>query len=126
MQHFRSASIQLSKDGIVVFQPQEDDVYTEQDLIAILDLMEMEAGGQPFKIMMLLNEFEFLMTKEARNLFNEYEKAILLIRAEAVVTNSTSTKILYNLLTLVHAPKFPLKAFTDETKAIEWLMTECP
>jgi hypothetical protein len=33
---------------------------------------------------MMVNEHEFLMTKEARNLFNAYDKAINLIKTEAV------------------------------------------
>lgn len=122
MQLFRAASIQKSEDGLIVFRAKADDAYTEQDLIDILDLMEFESGGEPFKLMMLVNEFEFLMTKDARNLFNTYDKALYLIKAEAVVINSTSTKILYNLLTRLHAPKFPFKAFTSETKAKEWLL----
>lgn len=126
MQLYRAANIYKTENGIIVFRAEADDLYTEDDLIQILDLMEIESGGQPFKILMLVNDFEFLMTKEARNLFNEYDKAVSLIKAEAVVINSTSTKILYNLLTRLHAPKFPFKAFTDETKAIEWLITECP
>jgi hypothetical protein len=71
---------------------------------------------------MVINEHEFLMTKEARNLFNTYEKAIKLIKAEAVVVSSTSTKIMYNLLTKVYKPKFPFKAFTTENEAEEWLL----
>ena len=119
----KAATIHKDVDGLVCFNSTADDIYDDYDLIAMLDLMEKASGSQPFLLLMNSNGFEFLMTKEARNLFNTYEKAIKLIKAEAVVINSTSTKILYNLLTKIHKPKFPFKAFTEEQKAREWLST---
>lgn len=114
----------MSENGIVCFRTEADDVYTDTDLIAILELTEQAAHGEPFLLLMVINEHEFLMTKEARNLFNTYEKAIKLIKAEAVVVSSTSTKIMYNLLTKLHNPKFPLKAFTKEEDGVEWLLSQ--
>jgi hypothetical protein len=113
----------MSEDGIVRFRSEMDDIYTEQDLIAILDLAEQAADGKPFLLLMLVNEFDFLMTKEARNLFKTYDKAVKLIKAEAVIVKSTPSMILYNLLTKVYPPKFPFKAFTEEAEAVQWLLT---
>jgi hypothetical protein len=73
---------------------------------------------------MMVNEHEFLMTKEARNLFNAYDKAINLIKTEAVIVKSTPSKIIYNLLTKLQAPKFPFKAFTTEKDAVDWLLNQ--
>ena len=123
MQRFRTSTIEI-QDGIIYFRAEADDVYDRQDLVDILDLMEIESGGNPFPLIMVINEYEFLMTKEARNLFHEHEKAQRLILAEAVVINSVSTKILYNLLTRLHSPKFPFKAFNDESAAIDWLLSK--
>ena len=123
MQRLRTSTIEI-QDGIIYFRAEADDVYDRQDLVDILDLMEIESGGNPFPLIMVINEYEFLMTKEARNLFHEHEKAQRLILAEAVVINSVSTKILYNLLTRLHSPKFPFKAFNDESAAIDWLLSK--
>jgi hypothetical protein len=112
----------MSEDGIVRFRSEADDVYTDQDLIAILNLAEQAADGKPLLLLMLVNEYDFLMTKEARNLFSSYEKAVKFIKAEAVIVKSTPSKILYNLLTKVYPPKFPFKAFTEENDAEEWLL----
>ena len=112
----------MTEDSIVCFRSEADDVYTDKDLIEILDIAEKIASKKPFLLLMVINEFEFLMTKEAREIFNTYEKAIKLIKAEAVVVNSIPTKIMYNLVAMLHAPKFPLKAFTTETEAVEWLL----
>lgn len=119
---YRSNTIQMSENGIVYFRTEADDLYTDIDLMNILDLAEKAANGKPFLILMLVNEHEFLLTKEARNLFSTYEKAINLIKAEAVMVNSVPTKIMYNLLTKLHAPKFPFKAFTTEKDAVDWLL----
>lgn len=121
---YKSATITRQDNGIVYFRSIADDVYDRSDLIAILDLMEKASDGNSFLLIMLINEFQFLMTKEARNLFNEYEKAIQLIRAEAVVTSSVSTRIMYNLLVRLHAPKFPFKAFNSENEAVIWLLSK--
>lgn len=112
----------MSDNGIVYFRAEADDVYTDFDIMAILDLAEQAADGNPFLLLMQINEFDFLMTKEARNLFSTYDKAVKLIKAEAVVVKSIPTKILYNLLTKVYSPKFPFKAFTEEKEAADWLL----
>ena len=119
---YRSNTIQMSENGIVYFRTEADDLYTDIDLINILDLAEKAANGKPFLILMMVNEHEFLLTKEARNLFATYEKAFNLIKAEAVMVNSVPTKIMYNLLTKLHKPKFPFKAFTTEKDAVDWLL----
>ena len=122
MLRYKTNTIELAENGIVYFRSESDEVYTDKDLIEILELAENEAGYQPFLLLMVVNEHEFLMTKEARNLFSTYEKAFRLIKAEAVILQSTPSKILYNLLTRIHSPKFPFKAFTDGERAVKWLL----
>ena len=121
MLRYKSNTLELGADGIIRFRPEADDVYSDTDLIMILDLAEQLSEGDRFLLLMLINEYEFLMTKEARKLFNTYEKAQRLIKAEAVVVNSVSTRILFNLLNMVHRPKFPFRAFTTEKEASTWL-----
>ncbi|MDB4655420.1 hypothetical protein OAE48_01090 [Flavobacteriales bacterium] len=122
MLRYKTNTIELAENGIVYFRSEADDLYTDQDLIQILELVEKEAGNKPFLLLMVVNGHEFLMTKEARNLFSTYEKAFKLIKAEAVILQSVPSKILYNLLTRIHSPKFPFKAFTDEERAVKWLL----
>lgn len=121
--HHKASTVQKENNGIVCFRATADDIYDADDLVTLLDQMEQAAEGKPFLLLMQSNGYEFLMTKEARNLFNKYEKAIRLIKAEAIVTRSTSTRILYNLLTKIHSPKFPFKAFGKESDAVNWLLT---
>jgi len=119
---YKTNTITMADSGVVYFRPEADDIYTDKDLMAILDLAEEVAGDHPLLLLMMVNEFEFLMTKEARELFNTYAKAESIIRAEAVLVGSAASRIMYNLLTLLHRPKFPFKAFTQEEEAVEWLL----
>tara|TARA_R110000868_G_scaffold400871_1_gene675614 strand:+ start:52 stop:441 length:390 start_codon:yes stop_codon:yes gene_type:complete len=121
---YKANTIEMGNYGIVYFRAEADDVYTDLDLIAILDLAEEAAEGKPFLLLMMVNEFKFLMTKEARNLFNTYKKAMQFIKAEAVLVKSVPSKIMYNLLTKLHSPKFPFKAFAQEKIAVAWLLKQ--
>lgn len=112
------------ENGIVCFKANQDDVYEAEDLVEILDLMSELTNGEPFLLVMDVGDHDFLMTKEARNLFNTYEKALELIIAEAVVIGSMSTRIMYNLLSRLNPPKFPFKAFLKKEEASEWLLLE--
>lgn len=119
---YKTNTIELEANGIVYFRSEADDVYTDTDLATILDIAEEANAGKPFLLLMMVNEYNFLMTKEARTLFSTYEKAKRLIKAEGVVVSSTASRILYNLLTKLHQPTFPFKAFTKEEDAVKWLL----
>jgi hypothetical protein len=47
----------MSEDGIVCFRAEADDVYTDTDLIAILELTEQAADGEPFLLLMVINGY---------------------------------------------------------------------
>ena len=120
--YFKTNSIFLMENGIVCFKANQDDVYEAEDLIKILDLMSELTDDNPFLLIMDVGSYDFLMTKEARNLFNTYPKALELITAEAVVIGSMSTRIMYNLLSKLNPPKFPFKAFNTLDNAASWLL----
>lgn len=122
LHRYKTNTLEMTEDNIVCFRSEADDVYTDKDLIEILTIAEKIADHKPFLLLMVIDEFDFLMTNEARSLFNTYAKAIQFIKAEAVVVKSIPTKIMYNLVTMLHAPKFPLKAFRTEKEAIKWLL----
>lgn len=121
--YFKTNSIFLMENGIVCFKANQDDVYEAEDLIKILDLMSELTSDKPFLLVMDVGTFDFLMTKEARNLFNTYPKALDLIIAEAVVLRSRSSRIMYNLLSRLNPPKFPFKAFNHLNEASLWLLS---
>ena len=120
---YKKGTIQLEESGIVCYRAYGNDMYTETDLLAMLDIMEMAASGEPFLLMMQIQGYEVLLTKEARKLFNKNEKAISLVVAEAIVLSSFNTKTLFNLIRRFNEPKFPFRAFSNEEAATEWLLS---
>ncbi|MFT6210516.1 MAG: hypothetical protein ACJATE_001137 [Bacteroidia bacterium] len=124
LHYFKSTSIELKDDGIMYCRAFVNDIYNEVDLAGLLDKMEVISGGEPLLLLMEMKQFELLLTKEARKFMGNDEKLVLITKAEAVVIRSTSSKILYNLLVRVNAPKFPFKAFTEEREAVTWLLKQ--
>ncbi|MFT4680468.1 MAG: hypothetical protein ACI9FU_000621 [Granulosicoccus sp.] len=120
---FKVNEIYKMDDGIICFKARQDDVYNRTDLVAIIELLADANEGKPFLLLMDIGRFDFLMTKHARNLFNTYDRAIDLIISEAVAMDSKSMRIMYNLLSKLHSPKFPFKAFNKLSAARKWLNT---
>ncbi len=58
---------------------------------------------------------------EARE-FLKSEEASMNVKAVAYKTNSKTNRIIGNFLTYVNKPDYPTKLFTNEEKAIKWLL----
>ncbi|MES2138791.1 MAG: hypothetical protein V4511_03730 [Bacteroidota bacterium] len=58
-------------------------------------------------------------TKEARDYAGK--EGAKLIKASAIIVDSALTKTLLNLFLLINNPNVPIKLFTDEKEAKEWL-----
>jgi hypothetical protein len=43
---YRTTTILLADNGVVYFRPEANDIYTDKDLMAILDLAEQAAGDR--------------------------------------------------------------------------------
>jgi hypothetical protein len=59
-------------------------------------------------------------SKEARDYLGTPE-VVTLLKANAVVANSTLSKIIVNLYLMFNKPSVPTKIFTDEAAALAWL-----
>ena len=59
------------------------------------------------------------VSKEAREYFSK--EGTMFITAGAMIINSELTKALANFFLLINRPPIPMKLFTDETNAKEWL-----
>ena len=124
MRYYKSTSIELGDDGIVYCRAIANDNYDETDLASLRDKMEEISNGERFRILMEMKEFEILLTKKARTFMGNDPKSAKLVIAEAVVIQSTTTRILFNLLLRVNNPKFPFQAFNNEDKAVAWLQAQ--
>jgi len=81
----------------------------------------MLTNNKRFRLMMMLDKAEIILTKYARDQFKYNLKAKESIIAEAIVTKSRSTLILFNLIVKLYSPPFPFKAISTEEAAISWL-----
>lgn len=122
--YYRSTSIGLGDDGIVYCRAVANDSYDETDLAALRDKMEEVSDSKRFRILMEMKEFEILLTKNARTFMGDDAKSAQMVIAEAVVIQSTTTRILFNLLMRINKPKFPFQAFNNEDKAVAWLKAQ--
>lgn len=122
--YYRSTSIGLGDDGIVYSRAVANDSYDETDLAALRDKMEEVSDSKRFRILMEMKEFEILLTKNARTFMGDDAKSAQMVIAEAVVIQSTTTRILFNLLMRINKPKFPFQAFNNEDKAVAWLKAQ--
>lgn len=118
---YKSCTIELEPDGLVCCRAFAEDSFDENDLANLRDEIINVAKSNRIRLLMEMKDFDILLTKGARDFMSSDQKSIDVTIAEAVVIRSTTSKILYNLLTRIYPPKFPFKAFNDEVEARKWL-----
>ena len=113
--------MEIDDNDIIYCRAIANDTYNESDLAALRDEMISISKGEPFFIVMEMKEFEILLTRKARTFLGNDQKSAEFVKAEAIVLQSNTVRILFNLLTIVNKPQFPFRAFNKEIEAIEWL-----
>jgi hypothetical protein len=111
----------LEPENLVCCRAIAEDSFDEHDLANLRDEIINIAKSNRIRLLMEMKDFDILLTKGARVFMSSDEKSIQHTIAEAVVIRSTTSKILYNLMTRIYPPKFPFKAFNDEDEARRWL-----
>ena len=116
-----TSKIWLSKDGILV---QENLFNTMETLETAKENVEMlwKVAGHK-KRPVLVDPTEVLYVEdEARNYYAFSDKSEQYFTAVAILTKTTTAKIIGNFMISVNKPKaFPVKLFSSEKDAIEWL-----
>ena len=64
----------------------------------------------------------FQITSEARKVSSDKSESSLVV-ANAVLVNNLPLRLTANLFIKINKPHFPLRVFTDEEKAMEWLLS---
>jgi hypothetical protein len=118
---YKSTRLELLDNRIVHCKAFRNDLYTEQDLKKLFELMMSVSNTDKLLVLMNLTEGEIVLTKGARRYFQEDYMMEKNIMAEAVLMRSTISQIIYSSILKFNKPKFPFKAFSNESKAIEWL-----
>jgi len=118
---FKASKIELRDNNLIAIIPDEDDIYNGADIVDLLDICLELSRGKRFRLMMMLDKSQIILTKDARDMFKYNLKAKESIIAEAIVTKSRSTLILFNLILRLYSPPFPFKALSNEEAATKWL-----
>lgn len=113
-------SIWIDRNGFVVIRPNEGFEFNERDVQRQFDTY-VTLGVNPKKKSPLMVDasHDFEMTKEAREL--SAAKAKEYFTAAAIVSNSFTTRLLINFLNSFYNFGIPIKMFSNESDASDWL-----
>lgn len=118
---FPDVNLQLKSNDIVYVLFKDDCTLDIPLQLRLLDYYRDITKGKLMRFIFLAAE-NVSITKEAR------DNAILIedqsmVGASALIVNNLAYKIIANFYMKVNKPKRPLKAFGNESDAIEWLNT---
>lgn len=106
------------KDGVLYCEYKEDTVNLKKAKQIIEDRLSYTNGINYPSIVRSMNKIE--IQKDARSFFKSEESSKGLSAVALISTNSYSL-IMMNFMLRLYRPSIPLKMFTDEQKAIEWI-----
>ena len=119
--YFRLNRIEKGANNTLYFYLEDHEILTGEDMLALLEVLKSVADEVPFRVVFVLDQFKFYLTKDARNLYSTHDEAKGLFIAQAAVFSSLSTQILVDLMLRIYPPPHPLKAFGTLKEAEEWL-----
>lgn len=111
--------VKLRDDGIVVFEANEKEEMTEEDIVAANNAAGKLTNGLPAANLVVFEKF-IQTTPEARA-YAACEESNRYTIADAFVVKSDALKIVGNFYLRFNKPVRPTKIFTDEFLAVEWL-----
>lgn len=116
------AFLHLIDEGFVllVFK---DNVILEIDDAKEIDqlIVDKLVGDHPFVALVDARDISSSITPEAREFFTNDPLVLQIRKAQALVVNNLSTKLLANFYMKFHKHNSPVKVFSDYTKAEIWV-----
>lgn len=122
--YYRLNRIETHSDNTIRVYPEADEVFNAEDMFAFMELLMQTAEKVPFKLMFIFSDYQFYLADDARKIFKGNKEAKNQILAQAVVLNSVSLEIMFDLLLRLYHPPFPLKAFRKLEDAEKWLSSQ--
>ena len=99
-----------------IFKPEKMDYIAAKECVS---LRVQAASGQYFPVLIDARKVNSI-TKEARDYFASVEGSSFIV-ASALVLDSVVGKFLGNFFLQINKPKVPLRLFTNEGEALNWL-----
>ncbi len=114
-------SLELDKRGFLRIRHKSDTTFDIDDAIAQRNEITKFCDHQKMPFLIDMRVTNWSADKEVRE-FHASDKDLLAIKnAEAILVNNLGIRILANAYQRVNRPPVPVKVFTDENKAIEWI-----
>ena len=118
-------SMNLSLEGILEIRHKDNVQFNIEDAINQRDkiIQLVEGKRTPFLIDVRVTNWD--ATKEVRKFHASDEKLLSVRSAEAILVNNLGMKILANFYNKFNRPPNPVKVFTNEVDALNWLCSIC-
>lgn len=114
-----SATIRLRENGIVFFKLKEDAVVDLEEAKEIYNITMALTRGEKYSSLVDARA-TISLSKEAREWSAKPELHINLI-AQAIIVSSLANRIIANFIIKFNRAKAPMRLFSTEEKALEWL-----
>lgn len=110
------------KEPIVYFRVTKPIVFSEEKILAVIAAGRKLCNDRPH---MLLTDVRVLaeLTPKARKAGASKENTKNLL-AQAIVVRWLGTRLAINVFMQVNKPHYPVKVFTNEAKAVKWLLAQ--
>ena len=118
---FASSHLWISKEGIVYSSPKTD-AYRElshEEIKMQMDNFRTIIGNKKVCIVLESNPKAKPTKKEQRDFIASELSSV--VKAMALITSSPASRIIANLFFGFKPPAYPVKMFSDEAKATEWI-----
>ena len=117
-----SARISIINDDIlrIWYKSQKEDLTLEQARRHTNAMKELQ-NGQPFYVMISFLGANVNISNEARDYFAHNSRHAQLRLCQAIVVEGLAQKIVANFYKNFHRPDCPVKVFTTEADALQWI-----
>lgn len=114
-----SCIVKLRSDGIIHLEIKDDVEVAEEDIREMNAAVGKIGEGRKYPNLITVGKYTSV-SKEARD-FAASEEANIFTLADGYVLHSFHQKILGNFFMKFNKPKVPVRFFTEENEAVEWL-----
>ena len=116
------ADLEVTDDGILIIRYKDGVLLTGEVARAILDAQIALCGRAPIPVLVCLDRIKG-MTREARVFFASGDENPVVTSQVAMLVSSPIGRVVANFFMGISKTRVPTRSFTDEAKALSWLLT---
>lgn len=115
----RVANVAMREDEIISIKIGGDDTFEIHDYKEVMEAVELIGDGRKHLIYIKVDP-QIMPTVETRN-FMASSESTSFTKARAFHISSLAQRIIGNFIINIQRPTVPMRLFTDEDEAVEWL-----